>query len=86
VPWFDEYDYKLGGALSPPPAAAWHDGIWRRDFQHGIVLVNPTAESRTVNVEPGLRRLAGRQDQSINNGSAISQLTLRPRDGIVLRR
>jgi hypothetical protein len=86
VPWFDEYDYKLGNALSVPPNTAWDKGIWRRDFQNGVVFVNPTTETRTVNVEPGLRRLAGMQDPAINNGSAVSRLTLRPKDGIVLRR
>jgi hypothetical protein len=86
VPWFDEYDYKLGNALSAPPNTAWDKGIWRRDFQNGVVFVNPTTETRTVNVEPGLRRLAGMQDPAINNGSAVSRLTLRPKDGIVLRR
>ena len=86
VPWFDEYDYKLGSARSAPPAAAWKEGIWRRDFDKGIVLVNPTNETRTVTLEPGLRRLAGKQDGSVNNGSAVLELTLHPRDGIVLRR
>lgn len=86
VPWFDEYDYKLGAALSAPPHAAWHEGIWRRDFQHGVVLVNPTAQTRTVNVESGLRRLAGKQDPAVNDASVASRVTLRGRDGIVLRR
>ena len=86
VAWFDEYEYKLGNALSAPPNAAWDEGIWRRDFQNGVVLVNPTTGTRTVNVEPGLRRLAGKQDPGVNNGSAVGQLTLRPKDGIVLRR
>jgi len=86
VPWFDEYDFKLGQALSKPPSAAWRQGIWRRDFQNGVVLVNPTTESRAVTVEPGLRRLAGTQDPAVNDGTVVSQLTLRPKDGIVLRR
>jgi len=86
VAWFDEYDYKLGSALSAPPSDAWSKGIWRRDFQHGVVFVNPTIETRTVNLEPGLRRLAGKQDPATNSGAAVSQLTLRPKDGIVLRR
>lgn len=86
VAWFDEYEYKLGNALSAPPTAAWSQGIWRRDFQNGVVLLNPTTDPRTVNVEPGLRRLAGRQDPVVNNGSAVGQLTLQPKDGIVLRR
>jgi hypothetical protein len=86
APWFDEYDQKLGSALSPPPAAAWMGGIWRRDFQNGVVLVNPTAETQKITVEPGLRRFAGKQDAAVNNGSAVGELTLGPKDGIVLRR
>lgn len=86
VPWFDEYDFKLGQALAGPPAAAWSQGVWRRDFKNGVVLVNPTIASRTVTLEPGLRRLAGTQDSAVNDGAAVSQLTLRPKDGIVLRK
>jgi hypothetical protein len=86
APWFDEYDLKLGNALSPPPATAWKAGIWRRDFQKGVVLVNPSADSRRVVIEPGLRRLAGKQDAAVNDGAAVGELTLAPKDGIVLRR
>ncbi len=86
VPWFDEYDHELGHALSAPPTAAWAQGIWRRDFEQGIVLVNPTSLSRTVSVGPGLRRLAGKQDPGVNTGSPVERLTLRPQEGIVLRR
>jgi len=86
VPWFDEYDYKLGPAISKPPTAAWSESVWRRDFQNGVVLVNPTTAARIVTVESGLRRLAGNQDTAVNNGSAVSRVTLQPKDGIVLRK
>ena len=86
VPWFDEYDFKLGQALSGPPAAAWSQGVWRRDFQNGVVLVNPAIVSRKVTVGSGLRRLAGTQDPAFNDGAVVSQVTLGPKDGIVLRR
>jgi hypothetical protein len=86
VPWFDEYDFRLGRAVAPPPAAPWAKEVWRRDFQHGVVLVNPSSEARTVTVERGLRRLAGRQDPAVNDGAAVRELTLPPKDGIVLRR
>jgi hypothetical protein len=86
VPWFDEYDHKLGKAVSAPPTAPWSQGVWRRDFEHGIVLVNPTSRTRTVMVEPGLRRFTGRQDPKVNDGSADSQVRLRPKDGLVLVR
>lgn len=86
VPWFDEYDHKLGRAVSPPPAAAWSQEVWRRDFEHGVVLVNPTAVAKTVTLEAGLRRLSGRQDARVNNSSTASRVTLGAKDGIVLRR
>jgi hypothetical protein len=86
VPWFDEYDFRLGRSVSRPPVAPWRDGVWRRDFENGLVLVNPTRESRTVTLEPGYRRLAGNQDPKVNDGSAVTELVLRPKHGIVLRR
>ena len=86
VPWFDEYDHRLGHALSPPPTAPWGERVWRRDFEHGVVLVNPTSTTRTITLEPGLRRLAGKQDPAVNDGSVVKQITLRSKDGIVLRR
>ena len=86
VPWFDEYDYRLGQALSKPPTAAWRDGVWRRDFEHGIVLVNPGPMARTIRIEEGFRRLSGDQDARTNDGTPAAQVRLAPRDGLVLRR
>jgi len=86
VPWFDEYDHRLGSALSAPPTSAWRQEVWRRDFQNGVVLVNPSTSARAVKLEPGLARLAGGQDPAVNNGEAVVEVTLRPKDGVVLRR
>jgi PAS domain-containing protein len=54
VPWFEEYAIELGRALQPPPRAPWRDGVWRRDFEGGIVLVNPARSARTAELGPGL--------------------------------
>jgi hypothetical protein len=86
VPWFDEYDFKLGRAVSPPPPAPWMKGVWRRDFERGVVLVNPTGEARSVTVERGLKRLSGSQDPAVNSGAPAGELRLPAKDGIVLRR
>jgi hypothetical protein len=48
--------------------------------------VNPAIVSRKVTVGSGLRRLAGTQDPAFNDGAVVSQVTLGPKDGIVLRR
>lgn len=86
VPWFDEYDAVLGAAVSAPPSAAWTNGVWRRDFAKGVALVNPETNAATVVVEPGLRRIRGTQDPSINDGSPAVSVRLEAKDGLLLLR
>jgi hypothetical protein len=87
VDWFDEYDQKLGKAISSPPKAAWKNGVWRRDFERGIVLVNPKGNGQqTVTLEAGFKRFSGKQAPSVNNGADVTSITLKDRDGIVLMR
>ena len=77
VPWFAQYDHRLGKAVSPPPRAPWREGLWRRDFERGAVLVNPGGAARSVELEPGLRRL---------DGAPVTRLRVGAKDGIVLAR
>jgi hypothetical protein len=68
--WFDEFDVDLGYPITPPPTAAWSNGVYRRDFQNGIVLVNPRGNGqRTVNVGAGFHRISGSQDPAVNSGA-----------------
>lgn len=87
VPWFDEYDAELGQATSSPPTAAWKSGVYRRDFENGIALVNPRGNgSVTVDLGDEFRRIGGTQVPAINNGQLTTRVTLRDRDGIILLR
>jgi hypothetical protein len=94
VEWFDEFDLAgtattswLGLALDRPPTEAWKSGVWRRDFEGGIALVNPQGNGVvTVSVEDGFRHIAGRQDPTVNNGRPASTITLQDGDGIILVR
>jgi hypothetical protein len=86
VAWFDEYDHKLGAALSAPPSSPWQNGVWRRDFERGIALVNPAAHGVTLAIERGYRRLSGEQDPVANNGRPAISIVLEAKDGIILRR
>jgi hypothetical protein len=86
VVWFDEYDHKLGSA-SPPPTAAWQKGVWRRDFDNGIVLVNPKGNGpQTVTLETDYVKIKGTQDPTVNSGQTVKTVTLKDRDGLVLLR
>jgi hypothetical protein len=86
VPWFDEYDVRLGRALEPMPVAAWSNGVYRRRYEHAMVLVNPQPTPRSVTVEPGWRRLRGSQAPEVNDGSDARTFTMRAGDGLILVR
>jgi len=94
VEWFDEFDLAgtagtdwLGRALDDPPTSAWKSGVWRRDFEGGVAIVNPQGNGGvTISVEQGLRRVSGAQDPQVNDGQPAEQITLLDGDGIILVR
>jgi hypothetical protein len=87
VVWFDEYDSKLGQAVMPPVTTAWQKGVFRRDFENGIVLVNPKGNGAVeVTLEEDFRRLLGKQAPTVNNGQLTRKVLLQDRDGIILKR
>lgn len=87
LPWFDEYNANLGVATSSPATTAWQKGVFRRDFQNGIALVNPKGNgAQTVTLEAPYVKLTGSQAPSINNGQTVTTVTLQDRDGIILLR
>jgi hypothetical protein len=87
VNWFDEFNHPLGAETSPPSTTAWQNGVYRRDFQNGIALVNPKGNgAQTVTLETTFMRISGSQAPSVNNGQQTSTVTLNDRDGIILLR
>jgi hypothetical protein len=86
-PWFDEYDHDLGRSISAPQKTAWNSGVWRRDFENGISLVNPIKSARTVTIESGFHRIVGEQDPATNSGAVVKgSINIPSRDGIILIR
>jgi hypothetical protein len=92
VLWYDEFDLAgtsttkwLGEAIDPPQTTPWQNGVYRRRFAAGVVLVNPKGNgSQTVSVGAGYHRFSGTQDSTTNNGAAASSVTLADRDGLFL--
>jgi hypothetical protein len=70
---FREYDYDLGRPTGPETADG--DGVHRRSFERGLVLVNPTTEIRDVS-------LGGSYTGS--GLIAASHTTMPPTSGLVL--
>jgi hypothetical protein len=87
APMFDEYNAKLGASVTGPQTSAWQNGVYRRDFQNGIVLVNPKGNgAQTLKLETGFKHLSGSQAPSVNNGQTVTTVTLQDRDGVILMR
>jgi hypothetical protein len=85
--------HAVAGTLGNPQAVAWSNGVWMREFQNGIALWNPKGNGvRTVSVaglvspggHAGLKHIAGKQNPTVNNGRAVTSVTLQDRDGVIL--
>lgn len=95
--WFDEFDNAgagvgyLGQAIDPWQTGAWSNGVWKREYQNGIVLWNPKGNgTQTVSLSGlgNLKHISGSQDPTINNGASVTNgsVSLNDRDGLILLR
>jgi hypothetical protein len=60
--------------------------VYRRDYDGGVALVNPTDRAVTVDLGANFRKIRGAQVPSVNDGSLVNAVTLAPKDGVVLVR
>ncbi|MBI2426328.1 MAG: VCBS repeat-containing protein [Candidatus Kerfeldbacteria bacterium] len=89
--WYDEYDAALGKPINTARnvltnSATVQAGVWRRDFEKGVVFVNSTSSSQKVVLEGGFERVNGVQDRSVNSGELTTSVTIPANDGIILLR
>ena len=73
--WFDDVHFQAGAT-----------SVWRRDFQNGIVLVNPTELPLTVPLETSYRRILGTRAPAVNNGALSATEVVPPHDALFLVR
>lgn len=72
--WWEGYDVRLGAPLGR--RERWH-GLWRREFQRGVVLLNePDARTRSVDVGDGLTRIDGSPAATVRLGGARGAVLL----------
>jgi len=88
--WYDEYDVNLGKTQSSAynlldkNNANIKAGLWRRDFDNGVAIVNSTKDTQTYVFKEEFEKIKGTQDRAINNGEKVNWLKLNPNDGIIL--
>lgn len=90
--WYDEYGLSLGMPVSGrrnllKNGATLEPGLWRRDFQNGIVLLNSTATARTVELADAYEELTRSGSPKPNDGRIVTSVVIGPFDGkFMLRR
>ncbi|TSC98108.1 MAG: Uncharacterized protein Greene101420_879 [Parcubacteria group bacterium Greene1014_20] len=98
--FYDEYKEDLGrakteaylvgssfaSAMAVSGPSFFSSGIWRRDFDRGIVLVNSTSKSQKVVLESEYTRIRGVQDPVTNSGLVGKEVVVGPQDSLVLLR
>jgi hypothetical protein len=71
--WLDDVHFQAGVT-----------NLYRRDFQNGIVLVNPSAQALTVPLERDFRKILGTRDPVTNDGAITTQATVASNDALFL--
>ncbi len=89
--WYDEYNIALGKAQSKAynlldkNNSTIKPGLWRRDFENGVAIVNSTNSAQTyVFQKEEFEKINGIQDRSVNNGTKVNWVKLQPNDGVIL--
>jgi hypothetical protein len=71
--WLDDVHLQRGAT-----------SVYRRDFQNGIVLVNPSGSAQTVPLGQPFRRILGTVDPVVNDGGVVTQVTVPAADALFL--
>jgi hypothetical protein len=72
--WYPEYDAPLG--YPKGPAAKQPDGTWRREFEGGTVIVNPTLFDAQVAFE--------QRHEDVSSSKVATAFVIPPQDGRIL--
>ncbi len=85
---YDEYGVSLGQPLgiaqSQNSVPKYKSDVWSRSFENGISVVNSTGDTKTVSLGGEYEKIHGVQDTTVNDGAIVSEVTLAPRDGLIL--
>ena len=74
--WFPEYDANLG--LANGDAKERSDGTWIREFEKGVVVMNPTSRESTVEFQDTYK--------DVSTNASGSQFVVPPKDGRIFLR
>ncbi len=91
--WFyDEYEFSLGQPKSQAnnllsSSSHMQAGLWRRDFEEGVAILNSSQEKKSYFFEKEeFEKLKGDQAPDINDGTIVNYVNLNPKDAVILKK
>lgn len=86
--WYDEYSVSLGVPKGPARRVAGgtgvSEGVWMREYEHGLVVVNSGGTQKRVDLGGVFEKIRGKQDAYTNNGEMVTRIDVPPHDGMIL--
>ncbi|OGH91737.1 MAG: hypothetical protein A2479_04660 [Candidatus Magasanikbacteria bacterium RIFOXYC2_FULL_39_8] len=86
--WYDEYDVDLGEPIAPATSqqsyTTYKEDVWKRNFEHGVSIVNSTNQAKVLDLGGEYEKIHGTQDEGINDGSIVSEVMVPGKDGLIL--
>lgn len=88
--WYDEYQVKLGAAISEPynptnSSRLISNDLFRRDFENGSVFVNASNKKQLqIFSQESFTKIKGSQDPVFNSGENINFISLKPKTAAIL--
>jgi hypothetical protein len=58
--------------------------VFRRDFENGIVVCNPSERDTALHLHGSYRLIQGKQQPKINTGKLLTSLIIESKDGRIL--
>lgn len=87
--WYDEYDTALGAPKSAPrlvvgKGSGAAPGVWMREYERGIVVVNSDTVPRRADLPGAFEKLRGTQDAKTNDGKVVRSVDVPSQDAFIL--
>ncbi len=87
--WYDEYNVNLGtpinNAVSFNGQTQFQDNdVWKREYSNGIAIVNPTNQTKDIDLGGDYEKIIGTQDPKVNDGAITDRIKIGAKDGILM--
>lgn len=86
VVWFEEFDFNLGKPFDKAQKKPWKENVYRREFEKGIVYVNPGTNDFELNVDWIKDYQSNEKNKKESFNSRNHKIIIKAKDGIIIKK